>query len=79
LLIPSFLPSPLKLGNHSFLFRTSRLNSSASLSFYQPPVLFPPAHPPPKLRSCPRLPRELIRHEEPPQALTAFPDALSPA
>jgi hypothetical protein len=28
---------------------------------------------PPAAKSLSRLPRELIRHEEPPQALTAFP------
>jgi hypothetical protein len=51
------------------------------LTFYfsQPPALFPPAHPPPKSPFLSRLPRELIRREQPPQALTAFPAALSPA
>jgi hypothetical protein len=27
----------------------------------------------------PRLPRELVRHEQPPRVFVAFPDALSPA
>jgi hypothetical protein len=45
------------------------------------PFLSSPAplvHPPLKSPFLSRLPRELIRHKKPPQALTAFLDSMSP-
>jgi hypothetical protein len=63
-----------------FLLRPLLCTSArAAVSFFQPPALFSAAHSAPQAPFLSRLLPELVRHEQPPRAFVAFPDALSPA